>query len=261
MRRTAPITPLALSLLLLAPGRAAAQDDDPDPYENIFTSERWCDDSGTACWRSPRETPWFNGVRFIAEFDLRFVFQRGRNRFDVAGLQGLPKLAVEMNIYKSWAAVQLAITGPGQVSLDAGSLRSRITPDPGGEVKTDMGYTLAFSFLDSSIAVGVGRLNYDVRTSLPSCGREEEAAHREREGLRRRTLRERRSAIRTDHRVAALDSLTMLAREYDRARLDEQMTRPCLLATERGDSFGFIALQPVSTLRANLKKPRRDEQP
>lgn len=260
MRGTASISLLAL-MLVLVPGRGAAQDDDPDPYENIFTSERWCDDSGTACWRSPRETAWFNGIRFIAEFDLRFVFQRGRNRFDVAGLQGLPKLAVEMNIYKSWAALQFAITGPGQVSLDAGSFRNRLTHDPGGEVKTDMGYTVALSFLDSSIAVGVGRLNYDVRTALPSCGREEEAAHREREGLRRRTLRERRASIRADHRVTALDSLAALAREYDLARVSEQWDRPCLLATERGDSFGFIALQPVSTLRANLKKPRRDQQP
>jgi hypothetical protein len=242
--------------LLVPANRALAQDTVPDPYRDIFTSERWCADSGTACWRSPRESSWFNGIRFIAEFDLRFVFQPGRNRFDAAGLQALPKLAVEVNIYKSWAALQLAVTGPGTVTLDSASAsRARLARDQHGSVRTDIGYTLAFSFLDSSIATGFGRLNYDLRGAIPSCSREAEALNHERERWRNARLDSLRQQVHGENRLQELNVLAQSAEAADSARQSEQAARVCLLRTERSDSFWFIALQPVSTLRSNLKKP------
>ena len=247
---------IVATLLCHAPG--PAQETDPDPYDNIFTSERWCDDSGTACWRSPRDSDWFNGVRFIAEFDLRFVFQRGTSRFEVQGLQALPKLAVEFNIYKSWAAFQLAITAPGTITLDSASRAALSVVETDGRVRTDIGFTAGFSFLDSSIAVGLGRLHYDLRGVRPSCAREEAAIYSERERRRRRELRQIEDEVRNDPQEATLDTLAMRARDIASALRAERIDRPCVLMTERGDSFGFIALQPVSTLRSNLKNPRRD---
>jgi hypothetical protein len=248
----------AIVATLLCHAPSPAQETDPDPYDNIFTSERWCDDSGTACWRSPRDGDWFNGVRFIAEFDLRFVFQRGTSRFEVAGLQALPKLAVEFNIYKSWAAFQLAITAPGTITLDSASRAALSVAQEDGQVRTDIGFTAGFSFLDSSIAVGMGRLHYDLRGVRPSCTREEGAIYRERERRRRGELQQIEGELRNAPGEAALDTLAVRARDVAATLRSERIDRPCVLLTERGDSFGFIALQPVSTLRSNLKNPRRD---
>jgi hypothetical protein len=242
--------------ILLCATSTYGQDTVPDPYRDIFTSERWCADSGTACWRSPRESSWFNGVRFIAEFDLRFVFQPGTNRFEVEGLQALPKLAVEVNIYKSWVALQLAVTAPGTVHLDSASAsRNRLALNGDGAVRTDMGYTLSLSFLDSSIATGFGRLNYDLRGSTPPCSQEEEALHRERERGRRTALDSLRQQVDKTNRLRTLNALARLARRTETDRQSEQVARACLLRSERSDSFWFVALQPVSTLRSNLKKP------
>jgi hypothetical protein len=73
-------------------------------------------------------------------------------------------------------------------------------------------------------------------------------------------LREIEGELRNDPQEAMLDSLAARAREIAATLRAERVARPCVLMTERGDSFGFIALQPASTLRSDLKNPRRDQE-
>jgi hypothetical protein len=138
---------LFFAVRCIIPHVASAQrDTTPDPYKHIFTSERWCDDPGTACWWSPRDSHWFNGVRFIAEFDLRFAFQGGRNRVDLPSLVAIPKFAVEVNIYKSWVAAQFALTAPGRINVDSRSELNHFLRDS-TSLATDGGFSYGLSFL------------------------------------------------------------------------------------------------------------------
>jgi hypothetical protein len=244
---------------------AHAQAAAPDPYRDAFTSERWCDDSGTACWRSPRESDWFNGVRFIAEFDLRFVYQGGRNRIDLPSLIALPKLAVEANIYRSWVAAQIAISAPGRIAVDSRSeLRGLLRDTASASVASEGGWSFGASFLDSSIALGRGRVYYDLREfAVQPCSHaaeefeivQEDAWKLQRDSANSSFQEARSPAERLD-RARFLEEIV---KRQDSLREQSRRTRRCISGTQRRDSYWFVALQPVSTLRANLKGRRTAE--
>lgn len=200
--------------LLLCPSVAAQATG--ASHQDLFPTSRWCEDSGTACWWDPGERSTFNGIRFLAEIDLAILFQGGGNRFEGGSIRNHTKLAVELNLYRSWIALQLAVMAPSTVVFDSRSPAVRKLQDTTGVrlVNTDWGGFLGLSFFDSSIAFGYGFFRYDRRDFRPlqPCTPEQ-------------------------------------LRDRDRIRGRSN----CLTPGDTRDTFWYFAFQPVSTLRANLK--------
>jgi hypothetical protein len=130
-----------------------------------FSSDDWCADSGTACWRDGTRQKWFNGVRIVAELDLSTIFQGGDNRFETK-VAVIPKVALEFNIYGAWAAAQVGLISPGSVTLDEASTAVDRLHQPLREdrrVGVTHGWVVGVSILDGAIALGEGRVHYDRR--------------------------------------------------------------------------------------------------
>ncbi len=209
-----------------------------------FGVDRWCADSGTVCWDG---TETFSGIRFVLELDASFLFQRGANRFEGSGFRLLPKFAVEVNAYKSWAALQLALFGPSTVVLDRKSPARRQLVDTTQAVSVDWGFSAGLSFLNSSLATGWGRLFYDRRDF-----RTEACTPRQRQ-----LIVEAESAVaETESRIGkeAVD-LQQLERLED-ARDEARDT----CHTNLRDSFVFFSFQPVSALRSSLKEAEEQDE-
>ncbi|MFL5384437.1 MAG: hypothetical protein ACJ8GN_18095 [Longimicrobiaceae bacterium] len=212
---------ILLSAIALASVSHAEAQNNREPFRDPFPASRWCEDSGTACWRSPDESDWFNGIRIIADFDVRFLFQRGRNRFVQTGFLSLPKLAFEVNLYKSWVAFQIAIRGPGEIEIDSLSATRGVVRGNRGIIPSDIGLSAGFSFLDSSVALLFGRMVYDRRYfTIPKCA---DRAAVEAEVNRRRTA------------IAPVQA-------------------SCLVAADLRDSYVYLTFQPLSAIRSGIKQ-------
>ncbi len=207
---------------------------DTQPYRDPFTSEIWCRDSGTACWLSPGRSRFFNGVRVIADVDLRILLQRGQNRFVAADFAQLPKLAVEVNIYQSWAAFQIALRGPGNIVLDTLSeARGLLTTGGNGSVPTDWGLSFGLTFFDSSIALVRGNVRYDSRVfRVPPCSPA--------------------ASNRSDRKLA--DDRETARLRAKQVRPDTTFRRLCVRSNEFSDSYVYVAFQPLSGLRSAIKR-------
>jgi hypothetical protein len=132
----------------------------------LFSTESWCNDSGTLCWGSPNAGTTITGVRFIGEVNLGTIIQDSDNRFESKVLSGLIQAGVEFNIYKGFVAVQGTLIPPGSIQLDTDSplVTSQRLKDPDRRMKVDIGGTVGFSFLDGILAAGIGGLKYDTRS-------------------------------------------------------------------------------------------------
>jgi hypothetical protein len=189
-------------------------------HRDLFPTSRWCEDDGTACWWDPDDHASFTGIRFLAEIDLAILFQGGGNRFEGGSIRNHTKLAVEVNLYRSWVSLQLAVMAPSTVILDSRSPAvNKLQDSTTRVVNTDWGGFLGLSFLDSSVAFGLGRFRYDRRDFrvLTPCTRDQ---------------------LRDTNRIVA--------------RAD------CSAPGDSRDTFWYFAFQPISTLRANLKSARDD---
>lgn len=189
---------------------------DEEPFRDPFPASRWCEDSATACWWDPDEHEWFNGIRIIADFDVRFLFQGGRNRFVQSGFLSLSKLAVEVNVYRSWAALQFAIHGPGAIQMDTFSAVRPLLKNRDGVVSSDLGWSVGLSFLDSSLALLWGRMEYDRRYFKDLCPESE------------------------------------VQREIDRRKAGAEAR--CVLSTDTRDSYWYLTFQPISAIRSGIKQ-------
>lgn len=215
-----------VTLFFLFFSASIAAQEDSLRFQDPFPTDRWCSDSGTACWRSPdRGPPIANGIRIIADVDLRILLQRGHNRFELQGFSRLSKLAVEVNLYKSWVAFQVALRGPGAIAFDERSEALSLLPTGTRDIPTDWGLSYGLSFFDSSIALVWGRLHYDDRYfRVPTC----------QTGFAEETERQRR--------------------DQNRLRPDTAFARNCVMRTELRDSYWYVAFQPVSGLRSAIKQ-------
>lgn len=147
------------------PGGVAAQTVMPD-----MSAERWCADSGTACWTNPAHRSYLNGVRINADLDLGFRFQGGRSRFE-SDIQTLPKLSLETNLYHAWIALQAGLFAPSTIRLDERSEAAEyLIPElrDRRDVHFNVGWLVGFSFLDGSLSAGWGGFHYDRRDFLES---------------------------------------------------------------------------------------------
>jgi hypothetical protein len=157
-------------------------------------------------------------VRIIADFDVRFLFQRGGNRFVQTGFLSLPKLAFEVNLYKSWVALQFAIRGPGEIEIDSLSATRQVMKSERGIIPSDIGLSAGLSFLDSSVALLVGRMEYDRRY----------------------------------FKVARCTPAEMQREEERRKESFARAT--CLLPRDEHDSYIYLTFQPLSAIRSGIKQ-------
>jgi hypothetical protein len=203
-RKAAAVAVVALVGAAVSPALAEGQDSGTSRAK-AFSAAAWCADSGTACWSDADRRKYLNGVRVVADLDLGFLFQTGRNRFE-GTLKGNPKVTLEWNLIGGWVAFQLALTAPGTMQFDDRSPAvSALVPRQKQErqVHYNWGGMVGLALLDGGVSVGLGRVSYDRRD------------------------------FRTD---------TTLKKTIYR------------------DSFGYVALQPISSIRANIKNSE-DRQP
>lgn len=193
------------------------------PFSDPFPTSRWCEDSGTACWSNPARRDWLNGVRIIADFDVRFLFQRGAGRFTQSRFLSLPKLAFEVNLYRSWVAFQFAIRGPGQIEIDSLSPTRNRMVNRAGIIPSDISLAAGFSFFDSSVALMGGWMAYDRRHfTVGRCGVHE--AHQEKQ-----------------RRLTGSGTVTA----------------NCLLPPDERDTYIYLTFQPISAVRSGIKANER----
>ena len=227
---------LAVSIVALgvAPPTSAHAQAEPAGRPRPFSSESWCADSGTACWGEGRRWRGLNGVRLIADVDLGYIFQGGSNQF-AGGLRGLPKIALEVNAIGGWVAAQVALIAPGTVTFDESSdaVRALRSGGTSRQVRYDWGWTGGLSFLDGSLSAGGGRLYYDRRQFRDEAALAREPEFSETVQLKRRT-------------ATGADTTLRVTR-----------AKPSLFR----EGFGYVSLQPISSLRASVKNGKTETSP
>lgn len=214
---------LLVPFFLCTLARAAEGQESTEGFRDPFPASRWCEDSATACWSGADERDWLNGIRIIADFDVRFLFQRGGNRFVHSGFLSLSKLAFEVNLYKSWVAFQVAIRGPGDIQFDSLSAIRGVLRNPERVIPTDMGLSAGLSFLDSSVALLYGWMDYDRR------------------------------------HFKASDCAAGPAEEAEKRRRAAGSQAQCVLPTDKRDSYVYLTFQPLSAIRSGIKQGREED--
>ncbi|MFN3200948.1 MAG: hypothetical protein ACE366_21285 [Bradymonadia bacterium] len=138
-----------------------------------FSSEVWCEDSGTVCWS---EDAWMPGIRFLVEPQLGFVSQFGDNSFSNSRLLSTASFGVSLAIFEGWAGIQLLYIPEHVNDLDDDSQLVKearkpvdpsnpnspaVAPDFDGSLKVDFGVAAGVWLFDGVVVLGAGFLNYD----------------------------------------------------------------------------------------------------
>ena len=131
----------------------------------FFTSENWCQDTGTLCWADPKKSWGLTGIRFIGEPNTGGLSQSGSNRVEISSLVGIIKAGVEINLYGAVASLQGSFIPQSTVTLDQDSelVTSSRLANPDRKIGVDNGFTIGLSLINGIVATGYGRLNMDTR--------------------------------------------------------------------------------------------------